>query len=76
MKTKSLNQLWSQIERIRGYFDNPNAPGQSERLNHACEICNRYGNKAWKYITTMPEYNRTGFNGENIQVPMSIYAAK
>lgn len=35
MKTKTLNQLWAQIERIRGYFSNPNAPGQAERLNRA-----------------------------------------
>lgn len=48
MKTKTLNQLWAQIERIRAYFDNPHAPGQAERLNRACEICNRYGRKAWQ----------------------------
>lgn len=76
MKTKTLNQLWAHIERIRGYFSNPNAPGQAERLNRACDICNRYGNKAWQYLTTTPEYNRADFDGENTPVPMSVYAAK
>ena len=76
MKTKTLNQLWAQIERIRGYFDNPNAPGQAERLNRACEICNRYGNKAWRHIMKMPGYNWSDFDGKNIPVPMCIYAGK
>lgn len=74
MKTKTLNQIWAQIERIRGYFDNPNAPEQAARLNRACEICNRYGNNMWAYLITLPEHNRADFDGENMPVPMGIYA--
>lgn len=76
MKTKTLNQLWAQIERIRGYFDKPNAPGQAERLNRACEICNRYGNNIWHYLNSTPGYNKIIYDDENTPVPMSIYAAK
>lgn len=72
MKTKTLHQLCAQIERIHGYFDNPNAPGQAERLNRACKICNRYGCNIWHYLNS----NKIIYNVVNIPVPMSIYAAK
>lgn len=76
MKTKTLNQLWAQIERIRAYFDNPHTPGQAERLNRACEICNRYGRKAWQYIMTLPEWSFTASGFEDMPVPMKYYTEK
>lgn len=76
MKTKTLNQLWAQIERIRAYFDNPLVPGQAERLNRACEICNRYSRKAWQYIMTLPEWSFTASGFEDMPVPMKYYTEK
>lgn len=50
MRTKTLAQIWEQLERIRNYLPDVLSAEQTVRFNRACEICNRYGRNMHTWI--------------------------
>lgn len=67
MKTKTIRQMWAQLERIRNYFADTPTPEQVIKLNKACDTCNAMAKKAYNHIVG------TGTTGEEaFDVPVSI----
>lgn len=73
MKKKTLTQIWSQLERIKKYYNASSPTTNIERCQKAEKICSRYGCNMVDWMRSrmsLPEldayYAVTG-------VPMKVY---